>query len=285
MFRSLNPGALGIKCSLEETITYAIRYGFEGFDVPIGEVLRRSDSSGIETVAALLNNSGLLLGPCGLSIDWRTEDEAIFQQGLTELPRFASIAQRLGVTRVTTWVLPGHNERAKQEQWHFLLKRFRRIATILGDHGLRLGLEFIGPKTSRDRFRHEFIYTAPEMLIFAREVGSNVGLLHDSWHWYTSGGTLAEIRGMANRDIVAVHVNDAPAGIPRDEQIDNVRLLPMESGVIDLPGYLTALKSIRYDGPVTVEPFSARLRTLPPEEAIAQTADALDKAWKAASFK
>ncbi|MCL4541727.1 MAG: sugar phosphate isomerase/epimerase, partial [Chloroflexi bacterium] len=201
------------------------------------------------------------------------------------MPRFASIAQRLGVTRVTTWVLPGHNERTKQAQWSFLFERFRAIAAILGDYGLRLGLEFIGPKTSRDRFHHAFIYTAPEMLTFAREVGPNVGLLHDSWHWYTSGGTLAEIRGMTNHDIVAVHVNDAPAEIPRDEQIDNVRLLPVESGVIDLPGYLQALKSIRYDGPVTVEPFSARLRTLPPEEAIAQTADALHKAWKAADIK
>jgi len=33
---------------------------------------------------------------------------------------------------------------------------------------------------------------------------------------------------------VVVHVNDAPAGIARDEQIDTVRTLPMETGVIDL---------------------------------------------------
>ena len=41
------------------------------------------------------------------------------------------------------------------------------------------------------------------------------------------------------------------------EYIDNDRRLPMETGVIDLGGFLKRLAALAYDGPVTPEPFSA----------------------------
>ena len=59
-----------------------------------------------------------------------------------------------------------------------------------------------------------------------------------------------------------VHVNDAPAGIAWDEQIDTVRTLPMETGVIDLAGFMQALQEMGYDGPVMPEPFSQRISDL-----------------------
>jgi sugar phosphate isomerase/epimerase len=58
-------------------------------------------------------------------------------------------------------------------------------------------------------------------------------------------------------------VNDAPVGIDVDAQLDNVRRLPGETGVIDIAGFLQALAQIGYDGPVVPEPFSQRLRDLP----------------------
>ena len=80
---------------------------------------------------------------------------------------------------------------------------------------------------------------------------------------------------MRNQDIVLVHVNDAPKGIPVDEQLDNTRDLPGATGVIDLPGFMGALQSIGYDGPVTVEPFCKRLNDLSREERAQVVADSL----------
>jgi sugar phosphate isomerase/epimerase len=71
--------------------------------------------------------------------------------------------------------------------------------------------------------------------------------------------------------VVYVHVNDAPAGVPVDEQVDNVRALPGETGVIDIAGFLQALQAIGYDGPVVPEPFKQELNTLPSDEARLQT--------------
>ena len=43
-----------------------------------------------------------------------------------------------------------------------------------------------------------------------------------------SGGTLDEVRALRAEQVVYVHVNDAPPGVPLDDQIDNVRALPGE---------------------------------------------------------
>ena len=97
------------------------------------------------------------------------------------------------------------------------------------------------------------------MLALGREIGPNVGLLLDCWHWYTSHGTLDDLKRLTAEQVVYVHVNDAPAGIPVDEQQDMVRALPGETGVIDIVGFLQTLRAIGYDGPVTPEPFKKEL--------------------------
>ena len=97
------------------------------------------------------------------------------------------------------------------------------------------------------------------------EIGrDNVGLVLDSWHWYTAGETAEDLRGLANRDVVACDLNDAPRSVPVDQQRDGVRELPCATGVIDLRAFLKALAAIGYDGPVRAEPFNATLRTMPP---------------------
>jgi sugar phosphate isomerase/epimerase len=52
--------------------------------------------------------------------------------------------------------------------------------------------------------------------------------------------------------------------------------------VIDVVGFLQGLKEIGYTGPVTPEPFSQRLRRMPAEDAIRETAEALLGVWQKA---
>jgi sugar phosphate isomerase/epimerase len=116
----------------------------------------------------------------------------------------------------------------------------------------------------------------------------NVGVLLDSWHLYTSEGTPSDLKRLTNHDVVVVHVNDAPAGISLDEQIDTVRTLPMETGVIDLAGFMQALREMEYDGPVMPEPFSQRINDLAatdPEAAVREAARSMDALWRAAGLE
>ena len=76
-----------------------------------------------------------------------------------------------------------------------------------------------------------------------------------------------------------------PVDVPREEQMDLVRRMPMETGVIDLPGFMIKLQALGYDGPVTPEPFSERVNAIEdPLEAAQFTAGYMDQMWQAAGL-
>ncbi len=149
----------------------------------------------------------------------------------------------------------------------------------MGDHGIRLGLEYVGPKTSWSATRYPFIHTMAEMRELIAAIDQpNIGLVLDSWHWYTAHETEGDLLSLKGSDVVCCDLNDAPAGIPIDQQKDNTRDLPCATGVIDLKAFLGALKKIGFDGPVRAEPFKSELGRLPPEEAVDLTAKAMKRA-------
>lgn len=285
MFTSLNAGAIGIRgVDLAGTLELARSAGFEAIDFSITEAAALVDEKGVEYVKNLFAAAGVRPGTWSTPVEWR-KDNVLFEADLQKLPRLAALGAELGCNRTSTWMLPGSNERpfAWNLEWH--VHRFRPLAEILAHEGCQFGIEFIGPKGSRNSFRYEFIYTLEGLLELAKAIGTgNVGLLLDAWHLYTSGGSAEDVRKLKNSDVVTVHVNDAPAGVPVDQQVDNVRCLPMETGVIDLVGFLTTLQSIGYDGPVTPEPFSKRINALPPGEAAALAGKTMLQAWGAAGL-
>ena len=58
---------------------------------------------------------------------------------------------------------------------------------------------------------------------------------------------------LTNDDVISVDLNDAPKGIPKEQQKDNERELPAATGVIDLVAFLSALQKIGYDGTLLFE--------------------------------
>jgi len=287
MFKNLSPGAIGIRgLSLARSLDLALRTGFAGVDLNIGEAAELADRDGVGVVRQLFEDAGVRQGSWGLPVAWH--DDERWQEDLQHLPRLATLARQLGCTRTATWCPPASDVRPFEENFAWHVAHFRPIAQVLADHGCRLGIEFIGPKTLRRGRKYEFIYTLDGMMELAGAIDTgNVGLLLDAWHLYTSGASLDALDAITAQDIVVVHINDAPAGIPLDEQIDNVRRLPMETGVIDLVGFMNKLAALGYDGPVTPEPFSAPLNDIAahdPLQAAQITAEAMKRLWQAAGL-
>jgi sugar phosphate isomerase/epimerase len=273
----LSPGMIGIRANLKDSIALASQLGYEAVEPQTGELASMSP----DAMAALrdeLKAKNLVWGATGMSMPVTRPDDQ-FKKWLPKLDDIAATLQRAGATRLGTWITPGDNQLTYLEQFHRLATRVTDIAKVCDDHGVRFGLEYLGPKTMRSRSRFQFIHTMKEMRELIAQTGAkNVGMIVDSWHWYNAGETPEDVRKLRNDEIVWVHLNDAPAGVPVDQQVDNHRALPASTGVINIAGFLGALIAIGYDGPVSAEPFDDTLRQLPREEAAKRAIDAVRKA-------
>lgn len=288
MFNALHPGTIGIRgLDLQGTIDLAKAAGFEGVAFDIVEAKAIADTNGIEYLQAMFADAGVRPALWQTGVNW--QDDAVRDQQIEAMRPLAELGAALGVTRVTTGIMPGNDDRPYDEQYEFLQTRLRPLAQALADAGVQIGIEFISPKTLRDRFAYEFIYTMKDMLAFAKDIGTgNVGLLFDVWHHYCAHGTVEDMAILQPGDVMLVHTNDAPAGIPIDEQEDLSRTLPMETGVIPAPEMLRVLDGLGYDGAVIAEPFSVLINALAERDPLAaavETCTAQKKLFRAARLE
>jgi sugar phosphate isomerase/epimerase len=284
MFPNLNAHNIGVKTDFVGTLDLAAKHGFPGVDFSITEAQQLVDAHGVDHIYRLLESKGLRLGSWGMPVDFRN-DEAKFEQGLAQLDAQAALAKELCCYRCATWIMPCSDTLPFAENYKIHRNRLRAIAEILAKHEIRFGLEFVGPKTLRDTRKYPFLHSIDGMLALCADIDTgNMGLLVDLYHVYTSHATIDDVRKLSAADVVTVHINDAVAGLPIDELLDQVRALPAETGVTDIGGFLNALNHIGYDGPVTSEPFSQRVRDLPADAAVAETAAAMHKSWQIAGI-
>lgn len=275
MFKNLGCGHIGVKANQMQALEYAAQFGFQGCSPHLDELEKMSSGERDKTLA-YMKERGLRWGAAGLPVDFRTDDAA-YKAGMSTLPGQAKTLHEVGVTRVATWILPGDNQISYLENFERHRQRLTPVAKILEDEGIRFGLEFVGPRTSKNMFRYPFASTQKGMLELCDAIGTaNIGLLLDCWHWHTSSGTVEELLTLTNERIAEVHVNDAQRGIPTDELMDLKRQLPTTTGVIDLKGFMGALSKIGYDGPISCEPFDAELKAMENEPALEKTIGALN---------
>ncbi len=273
----LDPGALGVKANQQELLDYAVQHGFEAISAIPTELASYSDDE-IQAFTDDMKQQNIVWGSAGLTIQFR-EDEATYREGLSALPDIVRALEKAGVQRVNTWIMPRHDQLTYRENYHQHARRLKSIAAILGDKGIRLGLEYVGPKTLWAAQKYPFVHTMAETQELITAIGEpNVGFVLDSFHWFTAHEEVSDILTLTNQDVVACDLNDARLGFSRDEQIDGKRELPAATGVIDLEAFLKALIAIGYDGPVRAEPFNQPLRDMPDNEAMEATIEAMKKA-------
>jgi sugar phosphate isomerase/epimerase len=273
----LTPGAIGVKAKPDELIDLAAASGFESIQ-PNASFLASLDATKRKEFTDALRAKGLTWGAAGMPVDFR-KDEASFRSGLKDLPELAAALQDAGVTRIGTWLMPFHAELTYLANFRQHVDRLGQVTTILADHGLRFGLEYVGTKTLWTKGPFPFLHSMAETKELIAEIDQpTLGFILDSWHWFTAGETAGDILTLTNSDIIACDLNDAPTEIPADELIDSSRELPAATGVIDTAPFLKALVALGYDGPVRAEPFNQPLRDLDDEPAAMATATAIRKA-------
>lgn len=286
MFVSLPPWAVARNVPWPEQARLAARVGYAGIDWAWGP----ARLAGVDATRALLSELKIrptivnLPGPNPL-----TGDEPAFQARLPQLEEDAAFAAAIGCHRfqlVLGATTPAGQTR--EQRWSVVQSRLAAVSNVLVRHDIRLGLEFLGPLQFRmgrggGAARQggtageapaaaatppppvPFVYTLTETVRLCEQSGPNLGATLDAWHWYHSGGTIAEILATDTSRIVHVHISDAKP-MPAEDVRDNMRWLAGE-GVIDLVGFLQALKKIGYDGGVAPETIGPRIPDdMAPEE-------------------
>jgi sugar phosphate isomerase/epimerase len=270
-------GMIGIRADQRKAIDLAHAHGFESVEANGNFLASLSDSQANELMAEM-KSKNIAFGASSLTVEFRRE-ETPFAETLKVFPKIAAGLQRVGVTRVGTWITPGSATLTYLQNFKQHAHRLGEVAKILKDHNIRFGMEYVATKTSRDRTKYPFIHTMADMKDLIAEIGTgNVGIVLDSWHWWQAGDSIEDILALKGDQIIQVHLNDAPAGIAKESQLDNHRELPLATGTIDAGAFLSALNQIGYDGPVCAEPFSQTLNALDNEPACAATIEALKKA-------
>ena len=194
-----------------------------------------------------------------LPIQPLADTDDAFKQKLPQLADDAAFTAALGCQKMMM-VLSASAPAPKEEYRKLVRDRLAMVSEVLLKSNIRLGLEFLGPLYMRmggarpgGPPRVPFIWTLPETVDLAKDIGTNIGVVLDVWHWHHSGGTTSDILAAGKARVVHVHVSDAKQ-LPPEEVRDNQRLMPGE-GIIDLVGFFQALQKIGYDDGVSPEPL------------------------------
>ncbi|GAA4853974.1 sugar phosphate isomerase/epimerase [Paenibacillus vulneris] len=282
MLKGLTRAGIGDVGSIEEFVHAAAAYGFEAIAADGAELERWIQEKGLGGVRAILKEAKIQIATIGLPVQWRTTEQE-FMSGLPSLVRYAEAASALGCTACCTYILPS-TDHASAPFMAAATRRLRVCAQMLAPYGIRLGLEFVGPHHLRTRWKNPFIWGLQDTLDWIETIGErNVGLLFDSYHWYTNELDADAILQLDASNIVLVHINDA-ANLPVSEVLDNDRLFPGE-GVIDLPGFLQALHRIGYRGVIAQEILTPEPLKQSSEQLLQRSQEAFRQVYRAAGLE
>lgn len=267
---SLKGDAIGLEAGAMGQLEKASEVGFAALSVP-AEWLSEWTPKQKTAFARRAEKLGIQWGAGGLPVEFRKSEDR-FRSDLAALPAHAANLAEIGVTRIGTWIISSHDELTYNENLRRHADRLRDAARILGQNGIQLGLEYLGTTALRHAGRFAFLSSGRELRELIALIGEpNVGVILDSYHWYTARESAADLKAWKPEQIVAVDLNDANAQLALDDQTDVARELPGATGVIDITTFLQTLHEIGYTGPVRAEPFSQTLNGMNDDLALRAT--------------
>jgi sugar phosphate isomerase/epimerase len=213
MFLSLPPWAVARNTGWPEQARIAARTGYAGIDWAFGP----ARAAGVEATRALLAELKIRATIVNLPMKEPLDvDESAFKAQLPKLAEDAAFCQAIGCRNFQFVLRPTTGGASKEERWKIVRDRFAAIGEVLAKHDMRVGLEFLGPLVFRTRTPPgstappvPFVWTLPETLKLCADSAPSVGVTLDAWHWYHSGGTVADVAAAPAARIVHVHVSDA----------------------------------------------------------------------------
>src|SRR5207248_1253466 len=148
----LSPGMIGIRADLNDQVALASQYGFEAIEPATGELASMKPEA-LDKLREDMKSKNLVWGSTAMSMPFNGSDQA-FKTFVEKLPGVAQTLQKAGANRIGTWLTPGDRQLTYVENFRRTTKRLVEVCKIFDDQGIVFGLEYLGPKTMRERMKY-----------------------------------------------------------------------------------------------------------------------------------
>jgi len=266
---SLN-GATTMKADLATDIRAAAAAGFDYHEIWAAKLRIFLQHNSVADLKRLFDESGVR--PLSInSIEHVTfRDAAAYEKITAECRELSGIAAAIACPYVV--VVPGKlppQEITSSEIVDESVKVLRDLCAIAGDQQVSIAFEFLGESDCSVRT----LEVATEIV---EQAGcDNLGLVIDSFHFYTGGSTIEMIEALDPSRLFIFHIDDAE-DLPREQLTDAHRLLP-GLGILPLWQIIAAFKRIGYDANASVEIFRPEYWERDPFELAQDAKDAVER--------
>lgn len=223
--------------------------GFDVFEVPVEGL----DDIDYGQAARILRDNGLSASVCaamGPDRDLIHPDKAIRDNGVAYIKHLVDAAAALGATNVVgplyssvgrVWQMTDE-ERARDTD--LVVKQLTGLAAYAGAKGVKLGVEPL------NRFETSFINLASQAIEVVDRVGNPAcGVMLDTFHMNIEEQSLGAAIRAAGKRIIQVHTCENDRGAPG-------------SGHVPWNEIAAALKEVQFDGPVVIESFTSKVKSI-----------------------
>jgi D-psicose/D-tagatose/L-ribulose 3-epimerase len=234
---------------VERLVPKVAKMGFDWIEFPLEDI----GGFDYETTAALLKEHGLGVSTCvamGPDRDLIHDDPEIRANGMTYVRDSIDATKALGATNVVgplysavgrTWQSTPE-ERA--ENLDLLVENLKDLATYAGERGVLLGVEPL------NRFETSFINLAAQVIeVVDRVDHPSCRIMLDTFHMNIEEKSAGDAIRAAGPRLIHLHACENDRGTPG-------------SGNVTWGEIGQALKDIDYDGPVVIESFTAKVKTI-----------------------
>jgi 2-keto-myo-inositol isomerase len=254
----------GLDRSLEDIIAACAKAGFDGMELDLRAIEEAAPRVSLKDIKSMLSDGGL--APVSvMAFDlapFATDNEA-----LDRFKRGVEAANALGAPTLLTYCFAAIPDGMSGEAALDIAgKRARLYGEAAGD--VKIALEPIGrtqlmggPKAALD--------------IAARSGRANVGIMMDTFHYYLSQVSDADILAIPLDKLFIIHVNDSEDR--SISQLQDKHRVHVGQGILPLDHDLQLWKQLGYDGYLSVEIFNEDYWKLPAATVVNDAKASLDK--------
>ncbi len=249
----------------DERVAAASSAGFSAIGLYVSEYrrLREDEGRSAADIRGVLDDHGVMIGEIETIVGWSA---AASEQNATTCTAIEALAYEMADEFGCRYLQAIGSYEGTVDN---AADGFGALCDRAADHGLKVGIEWL-PFTN--------IYDANDaQAIVERAARPNGGYCADIWHHTRGSNDAAMLTALDPAKIFAIQMNDGPiAPGPLDYKTDCLTTrVPPGQGEFDCVGFLSTLRAMGVDAPISMEVCSTELWAMPAADAARASADGI----------